>query len=457
MFAFAMAGLIGGAFLLGLVPAPSQALTLEEAVRVAIETHPTVLASKAVKRRRHQEVNVARSPFFPQIDARLGTGPEYSDTPGTRGRALRFLDAGNDGSIENIESGYESLWHTDSELSLRQMVFDGFETLNRSKAAKIRVRAANFQIRDAQELIALRAVETYHTVLRAREIVQLAEENVQSHLEVLEDVRTRAREGGGNIADVRQAEARTALSRTRLTEQRGDLRDAETDFREAVGVAPDDLSLPEPPEELVPETLDESLGRALAESPTIRAATTAVDARRTDIEASKGVFFPRVDIELAAQSNRDIGGSNGYEHIYQAFTVLRWNLFSGGGDIAATRRLAELATQEVHIEAEQRRLVEEQMRVDFNARQVAADKIPTLEDRVLAADQVVTAYRQQFQLGQRTLLDVLDVENELFVARVALVEGEYDFRVANYQILSTIGVLSPALGVLSADSEMMEK
>ena len=284
-------------------------------------------------------------------------------------------------------------------------------------------------------------------MLRARDIVELAEENVVAHVEVTEDVRTRAREGVGNIADVRQAEARLALARTRLIELRGELRDAETDFIEAVGVVPDDLSLPEPPEDLVPESVEDSLEQALTKNPAVSAASTTVDARRADIEASKGVYWPRLDIELAAQRNQHIKGSRGLEQVYQAFGVLRWNLFSGGGDVARTRRLAELASRAIQLEAETRRLVEEEMRINFNARQVSLDRLPTLEDRVLAADQVVAAYRQQFQLGQRTLLDVLDVENELFQARVSLVAGEFDFRVANYQILATIGVLGPALGV----------
>ena len=93
------------------------------------------------------------------------------------------------------------------------------------------------------------------------------------------------------------------------------------------------------------------------------------------------------------------------------------------------------------------------MRVDYNALQVAQDRLPTLEDRVLAADQVVVAYRQQFQLGQRTLLDVLDVENELFQARVALVQGEFDLRDANYRVLATMGTLGPTLGVVAAAEE----
>ena len=447
----AIGGLFAAAFTLSLWPGQGWALTLEEAVQIALDTHPTVQAAVANKRSREEAVDEVRAPFFPVVDARSGSGSERSNTPGTRGRASRIA-----GDPASSRAAVDML-HTDSQLSIRQMVFDGFETRNRTQSARIRTRAAGFQLRDTEELIALRAAEAYHTVLREREIVDLAQENVEIHLEVLEDVRLRVREGAGSIADVRQAEARTALASTRLNDARGDLRDAETDFIEAVGAAPDDLELPEPPEENVPASLEDSVEEALTNSPAVTGATVTVEARRSDVEASKGVMLPRLDIELAAQRNQNIGGSRGLEQIYQAFAVVRWNLFRGGGDKARTRRLMETASQAIHLEAETRRLIEEQIRIDFNRRQTSMDRLPTLEDRVLAADQVVAAYRQQFQLGQRTLLDVLDVDNELFQARVSLVTGEFDFRVSNYQILATIGVLGPSLGVARGMGEGMDE
>jgi adhesin transport system outer membrane protein len=433
-----------GAALLAIPTVQAQAMTLEESVRMAIESHPTVLAAEAGQRVREKQVDEARAPYFPDINGRAASGFERTNSPGTRGRASR--------GPASIDSSVEIL-HTDSNISLRQMVFDGFETSNRTAAARTRVEAAGFQIRDSEEDIALQATQAYLSVLEGRDIVELAEENVRAHVEVHHDVRLRAQQGGGSIADVRQAEARLALAQTRLTELRGDLRDAESDFIETVGTMPDDLELPEPPEDAMPAGVEEAVEKSIAGNPAIRAATTTVVARRTDVEASNGVFWPRLDIELLAARNHNIQGSRGLEQNYQALGVLRWNLFRGGADLARKRRLAELASQSIQLEAEQKRLTEEQMRVDHNALQVAQDRLPTLEDRVLAADQVVVAYRQQFQLGQRTLLDVLDVENELFQARVALVQGEFDLREANYRVLATMGSLGPTLGVVAAAEE----
>ena len=443
-----MAAALAGVALVAVPILSVQAMTLEESVQIAIESHPSVLAAQAARRVREKQVDEARAPFFPDINGRAASGYEHTDSPGTRGRATRGT-----AGLPGFDKGSTNMLHTDSQFSVRQMIFDGFETINRTDAARTRVEAAGHQIRDSEEEIALRATQAYLAVLEGRDVVELADENVQAHMEVLDDVRLRAQQGGGSIADVRQAEARLALAQTRLTELRGDLRDAESDFIEAVGTVPDDLELPEPPEDAMPAAMEEAVEKSVASNPAIRAAAVAVAARRTDIEASNGVFYPRFDIELTAARNHNIQGSRGLEQNYQAFGVVRWNLFRGGADLARKRRLTELASQSVQLEAQTKRLTEEQMRVDFNALQVAQDRLPTLEDRVLAADQVVVAYRQQFQLGQRTLLDVLDVENELFQARVALVQGEFDLRDANYRVLATMGTLGPTLGVVAAAEE----
>ena len=417
------------------------ALTLEEAARIAVEAHPTVLAAVANKRATEKVIDEARAPYFPTVDGRISSGWERTNSPGTRGRATRFTD-----KLDNPAS--LDLLNTNSSLFLRQMIFDGFETKNREAAARVRTNVAGHQIEDAREVIALRAVEAYLTVLRAREVVELAEENVAAHVEVLDDTRLKATEGAGSIADVRQSEARLALARTRLTELRGESRDDVTDFLEAVGTAPQDLELPEAPDDGLPEDAEAMVDSAMEGNPAVRAAVRTVEARRTDVEASKGVYWPRLDIELSAERNQHVEGSRGLVQNYEAFAVARWNFFNGGADIARTRTLNEVASQAIQLEAETRRLVEEQARIDFNAMTVADERIATLEDRVLAADQVVVAYRQQFQLGQRTLLDVLDVENELFQSRVALVNGEVELLVSKYQILSTLGALNSALGIV---------
>jgi len=274
-------------------------------------------------------------------------------------------------------------------------------------------------------------------------------ENVQTHVDTVEDVRLRAETGGGNQADVRQAESRLANAMDRLLEQKGELRHSAADFKEAVGVLPDELMLPGAPTDKVPVSLEEAITRAHAGNPANRAADLAIDARRADAQATEGPFLPRFDLELAAEQDKDVNGVRSTGNSLQALAVMRWNLYRGGTDTAKLRRAREFVSETMLASRETERLVEEQVRFDWNQLETSSSRLPQLENRVLAATQVVSAYRQQFELGQRTLLDVLDVENELFQSRVRLIEGEYEVLFANYLILETLGDLLNAHGIKS--------
>ena len=133
---------------------------------------------------------------------------------------------------------------------------------------------------------------------------------------------------------------------------------------------------------------------------------------------------------------------------------LRYNLYRGGADKARTARAKERASQTLQREFEIRRLIEERMRVDYNEISVARDQVPIIEQRVMATERVLEGYTEQFELGLRSLLDVLDVENELFTARISLVEAEFRYTFAHYQPLSDAGMLLNTVGVEPPESSV---
>jgi len=417
----------------------ASAMTLEEAIKLSVDAHPTILIEKSKKEQAEYEIDEANARYLPSVDTRLATGFDAFNNNTTRFRRTRGI--GGESSVRT--------WHNEARVDVTQMLFDGFETQNLVDAARWRSEVTRQEIRDAEEELALRSTEAYLEVLRAREIVDLAMENVQAHIDTLEDVRLRAETGGGNQADVLQAESRLANAMDRLLEQKGTLRDAESDFQEAVGVMPDELMLPDAPGDAIPVSLDEAITRALAGNPSGRAAELAIDARMADAKAAEAPFMPRFDLELSAQQDHNTNGVRSSGNSLQALTVMRFNLYRGGTDTARLRRAREFVSETMLSSRETNRLIEEQIRVDWNELETAQSRLPQLESRVLAASQVVSAYRQQFELGQRTLLDVLDVENELFQSRVRLVEGEYEVLFAHFLILESMGQLLDAYGIES--------
>jgi adhesin transport system outer membrane protein len=302
-------------------------------------------------------------------------------------------------------------------------------------------------VQETAEFVALDAVEAHLDVLRNQELVELARENVEQHQRILGQVGLLERRGAGSIGDVRQAESRLAEAESSLALAIGNLRDAAAFYRAVVGLAPEDLEGGVPPIADLPESEDASAAVAAATNPTVQIANADVDVAKAELRGSRAGYYPNLDLELGASAGEDIDGVEGSDISAQALLVLRYNLFRGGGDIAREReafsRLKE-AREAVRVA---RRDAEEEARVAFNALTTARARLAALSQGVEAQRATRDIYAQQFDLGQRGLLDLLDAENELFNDRSNLVTATYTELFAVYRVLAVIGTLLDALSI----------
>ena len=439
-------GLMVGLPTIAGAPSTAQALSLEEAIAVAVGGHPRVFGAKAAEEVEIDTVDIERATYFPEINATTGSGYVRTDNPGTADRGSRPADKG---TVVNV------LARTDASVQLTQRIFDGFETLSRTRSAEHVAVAAGFDVRDAAEDIAVRVVRAFLDVLQNRDIIMLGEANVAKHREVQDKVTERFEGGAGTEVDLFQAESRLALAENRLREQRSNLRISETDYLEAVGQMPEDLDLPANPADAIPATEEDGVAAAWENNPEIKSAAAIVDSRRDDIDVAKSPYWPQLNLEISHTWDKDADPTNrGIGQTTEAILRLRYNLYRGGADMARTSRAKERASQTIQREYETRRLIEERTRVNYNEISVARDQVPVIEQQVLATERVLEGYTEQFELGLRSLLDVLDVENELFGARVSLVEAEYRYMFAHYQLLSDAGLLLTTVGVAPPEEGM---
>ncbi len=431
-------GLMVGLPTIAGAPSTARALSLDEAVAIAVGGHPRVFGAKAAEEVAADTVDVERATYFPEINAFAGSGYVRTDNPGTADRANRG----------DKSAAVEVLPRTDASVRLTQRIFDGFETLSRTRSAEHVAESAGFDVRDAAEDIAVRAVQAYINVLRDRDIILLGEANVAKHREVHGKVTERFESGAGTEVDVFQADSRLALAENRLREQRSNLRISETDYLEAVGQMPEDLDVPATPAGAVPATEEDGVQTAWDNNPEIKSAAAIVESRRDDIDVARSPYWPTLNLEVSHTWDKDADpNARGIGNTTEVILRLRYNLYRGGADKARTARAKERASQTLQREFEIRRLIEERMRVDYNELSVARDQVPIIEQRVMATERVLEGYTEQFELGLRSLLDVLDVENELFTARISLVEAEYRYTFAHYQLLSDAGMLLNTVGV----------
>ena len=428
-----VSSLLASASLLACVAA-AEAGSLTDSVRAALQTNPEIGIVKSDRRAVDQELRLARAGYLPGVDLRAAVGPEYSDNNTTRNRVTN-----GDGS--------QRLFRSEAQLSLSQMLFDGFATDSEVERQRARVNSAAFRVHEAAEFVALDAIEAHLNVLRNEEILALNETNVAQHRRILSQVGQLEEGGRTDIADVRQAESRLARAEESLAISSGNLADARAFYRRVVGAAPADLSKDKAPVAAIPASPEDAAEIASTASPTVAIASADVDVNSAELRAARAGFYPRLDLELGADVGDNIGGVDGNSVGASALMVMRYNVFRGGGDMALERE-AFHRVNEARANLRRARLVaEEEARVSYNALDTARGRTAALVAKAEAQRRTRDAYASQFEVGNRDLLDLLDAENELFIDRVDLATAMVTEEFAIYRVLAVVGELLNTLDV----------
>jgi outer membrane protein, adhesin transport system len=412
----------------------SLAVSLQEAVQAALLTSPDIGIVTESRRAIDQELEQAWSLFRPQVDLRTASGGQYTNSPGTRGRARDLNDGGTVRQLR-YESG----------LTIRQMLFDGFAAASEVSRQEARVGAAARRVRETSEFTALDAAEAYLESFRQRELVGLAEENIVAHLNTLQLVTIKAEGGAASLTDVEQTQSRVSTAEDALVETRSRVRDADANYINTIGEAPIDLVRPQVPFQAVPENETAAVALALKLNPTIAVTRADLETAKADYQSTRAGFWPRVDLEVGANSNRNLAGTRGQTSDVSALVVMRYNIFNGGADTARRQqfiaRIAEARQRMLQVQ----RATEREMRLAWNALATARERLTALRRQVQANESVLGAYQLQFDIGRRDLLDLLDAENDLYRSRTNLLTAEFVELFGVYRVLASAGVMLATL------------
>ncbi len=435
------AALLGGALVFPLAVS-ANAMTLQEAVQQAIATNPDIGIVASNREAVDQELRQARGLYLPQIDVAAGIGVE------------NFNDST---SRANNNGGTETTNRRESSITLQQRIFDGFEAGATVEREMARVESAANRVLENSEVLALDAIGAYVEVLRQRDLVRLAEDNVAYHQQVLDAQRARLQGGGGSQADVDQTEARYSRAKNTLVTTLQDLRVAEAVYTRIVGSFPgNDLSYPEFPAASLPADLDEAVQLAVRNNPTTKIFEADVRTAEAEIELAEVPLYPAVTLEAQSEYNDGTSALDTYEFNNQLMVRVRWNIFRGGIDRAARQealfRLTESKNRRYRSVLES----QQEMRRSWFELEAARDSIEALEDARDFNRSTLGAYEQQFEVAQRTLLDVLDAENELFTSEGQLITAQTNEQLASYRILGVGGVLLETLGVSAPEQAVVE-
>jgi adhesin transport system outer membrane protein len=252
----------------------------------------------------------------------------------------------------------------------------------------------------------------------------------------------------GRGVDLEQASARVALADSNLTTETSNLHDVVSRYLRVIGEAP----LPKPPRPNMlsaglPTSSGEAMNLALRNNAAINAAIENLRAARAAVSERESAFLPKVEARVRAGGGRNFDGVPDQKRDVSAELVLNWNLFSGGADQARVRQQTNLMNQAADQRDKACRDVRQTAAIAYNDVGKLDELLRALDRNVLSIEKARDAYRQQFDIGQRSLLDLLNAENELYTARRAYANADYDRLVAQARVLAALQQLTQRLGL----------
>lgn len=408
--------------------APADAQSLSEALDYAMETNPDVGEARANRRATDLELKQARGLYLPQIDLEASIGPQWRDEPLT---------------------GSDSSTRKEAFVTLRQPLFTGFANKSEVDRQASRVDAAASRVYEQSEIIGLNITRAYLDTLRQRELVALGEANVQTHRARLSQVQQAFDAGDGPISDVQQARERLSAAQNTLVAIQRDLADAQTTFEALVGTPPANLSMPADITANIPESRDAVAAAALSSNPQIGSVNADLDTANANFRAAGAPFYPTLDVEATARITDNVESRVGDREVTEANVLLvaRYNLFRGFIDQANRQEQVERISEAQYAVIGTERAVIEEANLAWNDREAAIDTIALLEQEVESSRQVRNSYADEFLVGRRTLLDLLDADNQLFNSRASLTTARFSKSFADYRILAATGSLLSTLDV----------
>lgn len=409
----------------------AQADTLRGVVRDALRTNPELSAIRFNRQAIDHELRAARGLGLPSVDARANIGT-HRDSLKTR---------------LGIETTDPWHYHRDVSLIMSQRIFDGFERTHEVARQKHRVESARWRVADTANSIALRAVQAYFEIHRAVAVLAAANSNYDQLVALRSRVMARVRAGHGDKAEASEAGSRVANARALVIEAQARLEDAKSLFRSVVGRMPGRLRDAPLPHKALPRTVAIAVQEARRAAPSVVATEHDTVAARAAIGSAYSRLYPKLNLEVSGDFGRGVDSRDDRDLDARAMLVVRWTLFNGGINRARIDEAQARASEAGSIEDNTRLLVERQTRVSWTAMVAARARIPVLRQRLALLRKTRSAYSSQFLTGERRLLDLLDSQNEIFLAEAALRTEVFVGHFNAYRVLASMGQLVWALGL----------
>src|ERR1700689_319664 len=409
--------------------APALGDTIEAALVRSYQNNPQLNAQRALVRSTDENVPQALSGYRPKVAVTASAGYQYTDALSSAFGATTDFH----GAQTPLSAG----------ATVTQTLYNGNQTANKTRAAESQVAGAREGLRVLEQTVLLSAATVYMDYLRDAAIVEVNQSNVRVLDQTLKQTRDRLNVGEVTRTDVAQSEAQLAAGKTQLLAAQATLTTTQANFRRIIGNEPQALAPGSPVDRYLPASLPAAVELSLIENPNVTAAMFGIDVNFLTVKVNEGALLPTVTVQASVQQ--------AYEQSLQVFRTFGASaiaqvsipVYQGGSEYSLIRQSKESLAQQ--------RLVLEQTRDLTRANTVTAwgqlvagkAQVTSAQSQVTASEIALNGVREEAKAGQRTTLDVLNAQQALVNARVALVTAQHDRVVASYTVLSDVGRLSP--------------
>ncbi|OPY95696.1 channel protein TolC [Bradyrhizobium sacchari] len=408
-------------------PTPALADTIEAALVRAYQNNPQLNAQRAQVRSTDENVPQALSGYRPKVNLSVSAGNQYQD-------------------IQQVQKGptiHGDLQPNSASLTINQTLYNGNITANRTRVAESQVSGSREALRSLDQTVLLQAATTYMDYLRDAATLEVQRSNVRVLEQTLKQTRDRFNVGEVTRTDVAQSEAQLAAGKTQALTAEANLTTTRANFRRIIGNEPTNLAPGSPVDRFLPSTLASAIELGLIEHPNVTAAMYGIDVNFLQVKVAEGALLPTVTVQA--------GITQSYQ---QTLTVFRTTtasavatasvpIYQGGIEYSLIRQSKEnLAQQRLNLET-----TRDQTRANvvqfWGTLQAGKAQVQSAQAQVTASEIALNGVREEAKAGQRTTLDVLNAQQALVNARVALVTAQHDRVVASYNVLAAVGRLSP--------------
>lgn len=407
--------------------------TLKDAVERAVLQNPEVKFKYQNLEAARGEQDAAKGAWRPRVDVEAATGPRNTLTPALAS-PLSYM-----GSTASIQ--------------LRQTLFDGYATASEVRRLGHNRQVAYYDLLNASDQLALETARAYLDVQRYRETLALARDNYATHLDVHRKISSRVSAGVGRRVDLEQASGRMALAESNWLTEASNLHDVSARYERLTGEALAPNLEPTPSLDKFLPARARVLSDAIANNPEFLGAVSTIRAYRADADVRRAANWPTLELRVLQSLERNQNGIAGNYRDSALQVVLNYNLYRGGTDSARIRQYVSKLNAAYELRDKTCRDIRQTAQIAYNDVGRLEQQIGFLAQHELSTSKAREAYRQQFDIGQRSLLDLLDTENELFQARMALAKAEFDIRLAKIRVLATSGTLLSALQLRPIENE----